>query len=243
MRRRLSHRSRRRLILLGALALAAGAVAAAVVSLPSPGKPDTGPAQAASQAAAPAAPPKQPVQRLGAADRRGIMSTLSLFISTSVARHHPERSFEVVDPVLREGMTRAQWMSGNIPVVPYPAAGVDLVTFSEFTGKRALVDVLLEPTRGSQLVRKTFQAELRLEGPHRWAVSSWVPEGVSESQYAANAASEPPEVIAAAAHPRHLSATWIFVPLGGLLAALVLTPLAILGRQHVADRRARRDFP
>jgi hypothetical protein len=45
-------------------------------------------------------------------------------------------------------------------------------------------------------------------------------------------------VIAEAANPHRLSAKWIFVPLGGLLAALILTPAAIFGRQYIAGRRA-----
>jgi sensor c-di-GMP phosphodiesterase-like protein len=177
-------------------------------------------------------------RKVDVADRRLIISALSLFISSSVARHHPERSFAVVHPLLREGMTRAQWRTGNIPVVPYPAAGVDLITFQDFTGRHALVEVLLEPAKGSGLVRKTFQAELRLEPTHRWAISSWVPEGVSDSQYADNASTESASVVAAAANPPHLSSKWIFLPLGALLAGLLLTPAIVFIAQAIANRRA-----
>lgn len=242
MERRLSHRWRRRLRGLTVVAVVAGGLATAVVLIPRGGTHDeqTGPVAApADTAPAQAPPPKEArFRKVGAADRHLIISALSLFISTSVARHHPERSFAVVHPLLREGMTRAEWRTGNIPVVPYPAAGVDLITFQAFTGRRALVEVLLEPVRGSNLVRKTFEAELRLEPAHRWAVSSWVPEGVSESQYAKNASTESAAVVAAAAHPRHLSTKWIFVPLGALLAGLLLTPAVVFVAQAIANRRA-----
>ncbi len=218
MRGAVSHRSRRRLRIAAACAVVAGGVAAAIVFLPSPNGGSNAPA-AASPAGAVAAPPPAAVKELRArdvsrADRRAILSALSLFISSSVARHHPERSFGVVHPSLREGLTRAQWSTGNIPVVPYPAAGIDFVGFQTFTGKHALIEILLEPTKGSTLVRKTFQAELRLLPHHRWTISSWVPEGVSESQYAANASTESAKVIAEAANPHRLSASLDLRPAG-----------------------------
>ena len=241
MERRLSHRWRRRLRGLAVVAVVAGGIATAVVVIPHGGTHDQGNTAAAPADTTPqqAPPPKEARSRkVDAADRRLIVAALSLFISTSVARHHPERSYAVVHRSLREGMTRAQWRTGDIPVVPYPAAGVDLVTFQTFTGRRALVEVLLEPVKGSNLVRKTFQAELLLEPVHRWEISSWVPEGVSESQYAANASTESAAVVAAAAHPQHLSAKWIFVPLGALLAGLILTPAIVFAVQALANRRA-----
>jgi hypothetical protein len=225
------------------IAVVAAGVAVAVVLIPRGGTHDDQTAAVAAPAADAATPqaaqPKEVrARKVSPADRRLIISTLSLFISSAVARHHPERSFAVVHPALREGMTRTQWRTGNIPVVPYPAAGVDLITFETYTGRRALVEVLLEPAAGSKLVRKTFQAELRLEPAHRWEISSWVPEGVSESQYAENASTESADVVAAAAHPQHLSAKWIFVPLGALLAGLLLTPAVVFIAQAVANRRA-----
>jgi hypothetical protein len=228
----------------------AGGITAAIIFLPS--RNGSGSTPAASPSTPAPAPPVSAVKEVRArdvsrADRRAILSALSLFISSSVARHHPERSFGVIHPSLREGFTRAQWSTGNIPVVPYPASGIDFVGFQSFTGKHALIEILLEPTKRSNLVRKTFQADLRLLPHHRWTIASWVPEGVSESQYAANASTESAKVVAEAANPHRLSATWIFVPLGGLLAALILTPAAIFGRQYVSDRRtraqARRSFP
>ena len=103
--------------------------------------------------------------------------------ATAVARDHPERAWPIVDPRLREGLTKREWATGNIPVVPYPAVGVDLIRLQSLVGSTALVEIILDPKANSHLVRKTFEIELHRQPrpPHLWAVSSWVPEGVSQS--------------------------------------------------------------
>ena len=241
---RLSYRWRRRAILLAVIGVMAGGIATAVILLPTGertdgnSRPDTAPGGAAAAARTVREPPSR---RPSPAERKAMLSTVSLFISTAVARHHPERAYDVVDSSLREGMTRKQWSTGLIPVVPFPAAGVDLVQFIRFRGDSALIEVFLEPARGSHLVRKTFQIELRLSSAGKWLVSSWVPEGVSQSQIDLNRP-ESPDVIAKAANPPRLSTRWIYLPLGILILGLVLTPLAIFGRHAYAHRRARKRY-
>jgi len=161
-------------------------------------------------------------------------------VSTSVSRHHPERSWSIVGPDLREGMTRKQWSSGNIPVVPYPAAGVNLLRLESMEDQTALVEVVLEPPRNSHLVRKTFQIELhRLpSSSRRWLVSSWVPEGVSESQRVVDASKEP----AVVSHREHLSSAWLLAVLGLLVGGLILFPAGLLFRESYQYRRAKADF-
>jgi hypothetical protein len=240
----LSHRSRRRLLLVAGLGLVAAGVALAIVLLPSrDAASTTATPPSGGQATQASTTPHPRALRAGdvsTKDRHEIVNTLSLFISTSVARHHPERSWQLIDPSLRQGLTLEQWSHGNIPVVPYPAAGVDLITFESYTRDHAAIEVLLEPAKGSGLVRKTFQAELRRGlRPRRWTISSWVPEGVSESQSAKYAASEPASVVAEAANPQHLSAAWLFVPFGLILGGLVLVPLALIVRGRRGAVHAR----
>jgi hypothetical protein len=43
------------------------------------------------------------------------------FIRTAVLREHLGRSWPLLAPSYRHGFTRAQWLTGNIPVVPFPA--------------------------------------------------------------------------------------------------------------------------
>lgn len=240
----LSYRLRRRLRLLGIFCVLAGGVASAIVLLPKGHKLRQPKVVAAPQpAASPAAPRQHVVHRVSAVDRSAMIQTISLFVTTSVARHHPERSWEIVDPKLRQGMTKRQWATGNIPVVPYPAASVDLVRLEGVVGGTAQVEVFLEPARGTQEVRKTFQIDLgRIPGtPHGWAVQSWVPEGVSESRIQRDADRRAtPAELKAATNPTRLSMKWIAVPAGVIVGGLLLVPIFLLGRDSFAGWRARR---
>jgi hypothetical protein len=243
---RLSYRWRRRAVVAAVVGAVAVGVAAAVILLPTAKKTDTSApsdsGSTAGAAAGPERPAKEPPERRPSrAEQKQILSTISLFVSTSVARHHPERSFEIIDSSLREGMTKKQWSKGTIPVVPYPAVAIDLIRFERFRGNKAMIEVLLEPAKGSRLVRKTFQIELHRSPAHEWLVSSWVPEGVSQSQIDLNRP-QSPDVIAKAANPPHLSAKWIYVPLGILLVGLLLTPVALFGHHAYAARRASKRY-
>ena len=90
---------------------------------------------------------------LTAAEVKQLRSTIALFVSTSVMRHHPERSWAIVHPVARQGLTKRQWSTGNIPIVPFPAAGVDLFTLQSAADRTVLAELLLEPSRKSNLVQ------------------------------------------------------------------------------------------
>jgi hypothetical protein len=125
---RLSYRRRRRLVALTVFALVAGGIAAATVFMPEGQRLDRGPTSP-PRASAAALPQRRPVaMHLTAAEVKQLRSTIALFVSTSVMRHHPERSWAIVHPVMRQGLTKRQWSTGNIPVVPFPAVGVDLFT-------------------------------------------------------------------------------------------------------------------
>ena len=239
--RQLSYRNRRRLIVLSAFAAVAAGIAVAIVLLPRGERIDRK-ATSVTPATPDAPEPSRPKPRsthLTADDKARLKSAIALFISTSVARHHPERSWPIVDTTLREGLTRKQWSSGNIPVVPFPAAGVDLIRLEQIADRKALVEVMLAPTRQSHLPHKTFQVELHLQprGPQRWTISAWVPEGVSTRTDTSS-----PEMVAAAAHPHRFSAVWIVVGLCLFVGALILLPVGVFARDHYRFRRARTQF-
>jgi hypothetical protein len=167
--------------------------------------------------------------------RRQIAKTMSLFIQTAVRRDHPERAWAIVGPALRGGLTRADWKTGSIPVVPYPAAGIRYWHVASSTTEGVRAEVVLTPERGSGLLAKTFLIDLRRadpEGNPSWVVSYWVPEGVSTRQgsgrvthYSAN----------------RLPSLWLLFPLG-LLAMTILVPIALFTSQAIADRRALRRY-
>jgi hypothetical protein len=238
----LSYRRRRQLLRLSTLCAVTVGIATAIVLLP---KGETLHREPTSPPSAEQLQPSgQPRQtRLSSAERQRLVSTVSLFVSSSVARHHPERSWAIVHPLLREGLTKREWSTGNIPVVPYPAVGVVLIKLNSVVGRTAQVEILLEPDRRAHLVRKTFLIELRRlsKPPHRWAVSSWVPEGVSESQMAMDTPA-PPAVVARAYHARHLSTLWIFAPVGVLLFGLIVLPAGLFMLDAYRFNRAKAEF-
>jgi hypothetical protein len=241
--RELSYRRRRRLVALIVVAVVAGGVSAAIVLLPRGEKPDRGPTSLPPRADQSVSHRISRRTHLSVADQEELRSTIALFVSASVARHHPERSWSIVHPILREGLTKRQWRTGEIPVVPYPAVGVDLLRLQSVVDETALAEVVLEPARNSHLVRKTFQIELRRlpRPPHQWLVSSWVPEGVSETQMQLDARSRA-STVSAATQKHHLAAAWIFLPLGALLAGLILVPAGLFVREAYRFRRAEAKY-
>jgi hypothetical protein len=229
----LSYRRRRLLIVLLAVFVVAGGIAAAIVELPTAKRLDRTslshppPGQYRSEQ-------PQRSRRLSAAERRQLLSSVFLFVTTAVARNHLERSWAIVDASLRQGLTRRQWITGNIPVVPFPAAAVGPLRVDSVVGAKAMVEMVLLPGPRSHLPRKTFVMELREQSaqPRRWFVSSWTPEGISYSL-----ASRKP-VPPAAIDSQTLSPLWIGVPIGVLLAGLLLLPAGVFLRDAYLTRKA-----
>ena len=76
------------------------------------------------------------------------------FIQTAVARENLEEAWELVGPNLRGGLTRAEWITGDNPVVPYPLDQLDVAPYKvdESFADSALLEVALLPRgrRGGQ---------------------------------------------------------------------------------------------
>src|SRR5437762_2745037 len=53
------------------------------------------------------------------AERDQVRQVAAEFVATAVAREHLDRSWDIVTPSFRQGLTRTHWLSGDIPVVPY----------------------------------------------------------------------------------------------------------------------------
>jgi hypothetical protein len=238
--RPLSYRRRRRLIALSVVAVVAAVAVASTLLLPHGQKPDHSASPVPPAETAPPKPPR-PVH-LTRADRASLRSTIALFVKTAVARHHPEQAWPIVAPSLREGMTKRQWRTGNIPVVPYPATGILLLNVESLDKRSALIEVLLASPPKANLVRKTFQIQLKRDGhaPHGWAVAGWVPEGVSESQDVV----DQPHTPAAADiyHPTRYSSMWVVALLGLFVGALVLIPAGHFARESYRARRAEAEY-
>ena len=104
------------------------------------------------------------------------------FVQTAVARENLEEAWELVGPNLRGGLTRAEWISGNNPVVPYPIDQLSVAPYKidESFVDSALLEVALLPKDGADIRSQIFFLGLKRVGTGenaRWIVDNWVPRG------------------------------------------------------------------
>jgi len=103
------------------------------------------------------------------------------FIETAVARRHLAESYYLTAPSYRSGFSLARWKSGDIPVVPFPAAAAKFkIDYSH--PDEAMLDVMLIPVPGSSVATDYFTIQLhrfKTGAQHRWLVTYWAPTGRS----------------------------------------------------------------
>jgi hypothetical protein len=107
----------------------------------------------------------------------GAQTAAREFIRTAVARQNLRRAYGLAGPQIRQGMTLQEWMTGNIPVVPYP---VDLLDFApmkiDFSYRNeAQIEVALLPKEGAKVRATLFIMSLVRDKAGHWLVNSWVP--------------------------------------------------------------------
>lgn len=159
------------------------------------------------------------------------------FIADAVLRGDVDASFALTAPVLRQGLTRAGWRTGNIPVVPYPAAAFAHARWklSYSYADRVGLLVLLLPKPNASARPAAFTMELRAfgQGAHRrWLVASWAPAGVANPTPADGVAAP-----VSSAHP--LNAVWLLVP-GGIFGLALLVSSGLVLREWRRSVRASR---
>jgi hypothetical protein len=125
-----------------------------------------------------AATPAAAEARLSPADRAAINATLDVLVNHAVKRKDVGKSYDVVTPALRGGMTRAQWSRGSIPVYPYPAAGR---RFHEWTVQyrtkdEIAIELILSPNARNKKKLGQFLFHVYLQPRDgRWLVDSFMP--------------------------------------------------------------------
>ena len=169
--------TRRSLSLLSGLILVAGVVAFAVAWIG-----DTGTSQETPLSNEPAQlfTPRKQVP-LDVAARR----VAGRFILTAVARENLGESYDLVHPELRQGMTKKEWLTGNIPVVYYPAKEIETARFKvdESYPDEAILEVALLPKDAKKVKPQVFYIGLRKAGKGtaaRWMVNYWVPRAAPQ---------------------------------------------------------------
>jgi hypothetical protein len=162
------------------------------------------------------------------------------FVRTAVAREHLEDAWNLTHPALRQGMTREDWLRGEIPVVPYRANLAKLGYRVEYSYPNVMSMALrLEPKKGADAGPQTFAIELTKTGSGKrahWLVSNWTPLGFSSGGGASRSRGAPPPEADAP-----LSSLWLFVP-ALVFVGIVAVPAVVLTRSWYRSRRAERAY-
>jgi hypothetical protein len=239
-----SYRWRRRLAWSGGLLATVGVLVALAVVLPKQHAPHylapTGTQQAVGQA--------QPKQvRVTAAERVAVNRTLVAFVRTGVTRADPAAAWTLTTASMRSGISKQDWLKGNLPVNPFPASISDQPSWRVLTSypRDLTLDLVLQPKPGSHVGPIAFAVELKQERDGRWLVDSMAPEQTFGPSAPAPTVPKLTVTNGKAAGPHAvLGPIWIIVP-AGLLALIVLVPLAVLlnnwRKTRAIERRYRRE--
>jgi len=171
--------------------------------------------------------------------RRLLLRETTEFVRTAVRRQDLGASWPLVHPSLRQGLSRKQWLTGNIPVVPFPATGIVQSDLDWSYRDDVALDVVLQPETTSSLYRKTFTIEFKrvAGGPRdRWLVYSWVPKGVSDALIQDEHRAGVEAALGEVRGHRGLSVAWVLIPVGFIACGFLLPVVLVL----VERRRGRR---
>ena len=106
------------------------------------------------------------------------MATSREFIRTAVLRTDLGRAWELSAPALKLGFTRQRWLTGTIPVTPFPERAFGRASFQVVRSREHyILLVVYVISKDEALVRsQDFMLELVPVRRH-WLVSYWAPRG------------------------------------------------------------------
>ena len=106
------------------------------------------------------------------------------FIVGAVARKDLANAWTLIHPSMKKdcACTYKEWLTGNIPVLFFPAKGADTIRFgvNEISPGRVVLEVLLDPKAGSGLSPTAFYVGLKSVGKGdqaKWLVDYFAPIG------------------------------------------------------------------
>jgi hypothetical protein len=237
-----SPRRRRRFFRASGVVAAAGCAIAIGFLYPNTGREEAGFSPGKPQVTheeAPATP-------LSKSDLAATEQTLDHFVVTAVLRRHLDEAYDLVTDQLRDGMTRAEWRKGEIPVVPFLAKDFAFAKskLRYSRGNFARYDVLIWAKPKATTGSTSFSMELHAvgAGKHRhWLVDYFEPLGGGISM----PANPPRNPLSVRSHPSAtnapLGAGWVLVPLS-LFSLIVLVPSGLAIRGWLRNRRADREY-
>jgi hypothetical protein len=171
--------------------------------------------------------------------------TISQFVQTAVLRKDLDAAWTLASPTLREGLTRAEWNRGKLPVVGYPAKAVENIGWRLDYAYRddVVLDVMLTAKPGSGVGTGIFLIELK-RPKDRWLVESWLPrkefaaaEPAATPKGAERRSARQGPVARPDPNGEQISKGWFAIPLA-FVALILLIPLGFF----VSNVRARRHY-
>jgi hypothetical protein len=111
--------------------------------------------------------------------RRDVTATLDAFVVAGVERKDLSRAYDLSTPTLRGGLTREQWLTGSIPVAPYPGRETHVGRWQPtfITPDSIGLHVILHPEEGADVGPQSYNIVVRkLNG--RWLVDNIYPEAM-----------------------------------------------------------------
>jgi hypothetical protein len=118
---------------------------------------------------------------------RGARVAAGEFILAAVGGEDLKKAWRLSHPELREqcACTYKEWLTGFIPVQPYPVGNLDVAAFEieEASPQHAILLVALVPKEGVDVKPQTFYIGLKAkeqQGKKRWLVNYWAPRATVE---------------------------------------------------------------
>lgn len=100
------------------------------------------------------------------------------FIRTTLGREDLAKAWNLATPELRSGVTKKQWLRGELPIPPFPVKGLETTGFQVLgtAPGEVLLEVLLVPKPGSEYVPTRYELTLVRKGSKGpWKVSYFLP--------------------------------------------------------------------
>lgn len=182
---------------------------------------------------------------LGPADRAAISALLDRFVRLAIDRRDPAAAYDLATADLREGMTRAEWSTGNIPVFPYSPRGTHFPwTLSAIVDGRVSIELLLQP-RDRNAGALAYDVEVKKVGG-RWLVDEIQPVAAFAGPKSRPSIAGPKDYQAGAASADastgRLSLAWLGLGVGAVVALLAGVVLVVVLRSVRRRRRIESEF-
>jgi len=108
--------------------------------------------------------------------RRAVSAVLAKFIHGAVSKHDLAGTWDLAGPGLRQGLTREEWLKGQLPLVPFAASkrgqGSWSVVNYSYKNKVGLELLMFPEHRSGQLA--TVETDVVRGRDGRWRVNYWM---------------------------------------------------------------------